>query len=93
MNDTATNHGAPTPPAPPTTEEIERLVRMHKEAAVLNRATIRTNFQQAIQDAVLSGEKKPDEETPFSSPEGTELGLLCMAFRAWAEGESMLGLS
>lgn len=95
MNDTATNHGAaiplpePAEPAAPppskssSPEEIERLVRMHKEAAVLNRVTIRTNFQQAIQDALLAKDEKNRRS----------VSALCTAFHQWAGGEANLGLS
>lgn len=68
---------------PPTPDEMEALSRMHREAANLNRLTIRTNFQQAIQDALLA----KDDKTRRS------VGALCTAFHQWAEGESLLGLN
>lgn len=68
---------------PPTPDEMEALSRMHREAANLNRLTIRTNFQQAIQDALLAKDEKARRYA----------GALCEAFLKWAEAEAKLGLN
>lgn len=63
--------------------EVNRLTAMNVQAARLNRVTIRTNFQQAIQDALLSTDPKARKDLP----------TLTATFRQWAEGESLLGLN
>lgn len=65
-------------PIPPSPEEIERLTKMHLDAADLNRVTIHTNFQQAIQDAILDPKQRKD------------LSKLAASFHQWAEGEALL---
>lgn len=69
-----------TPP-PPTAEELEAarkgLEEDMREAVPFNRLAIHTSFQRAIQEQVSS-----------SKPE--KVGMLCTAFRNFAEAESLL---
>lgn len=74
----AASPAAAEEPSPPSSEEIERLTKMHLDAADLNRVTIHTNFQQAIQDAILDPKQRKD------------LSKLAASFHQWAEGEALL---
>ncbi|MCB1203890.1 MAG: hypothetical protein KDN18_06500 [Verrucomicrobiae bacterium] len=75
---------AATPP-PPSPEEIaaqfeearQAFEHNAREAIPFNRLAIHTGFQQAIQAQVASA--KPEK-----------VGMLCTAFRNWAEAESLL---
>lgn len=71
--------GATQPP--PTPEQIEAarkdLENDMREAVPFNRLAIHTSFQRAIQEMVSS-----------SKPE--KVGMLCTAFRNFAEAESLL---
>lgn len=69
---------AEAPSSPPSSEEIKRLTRMHLDAADLNRVTIHTNFQQAIQEAILDPKQRKD------------LSRLAASFHQWADGEVAL---
>lgn len=69
------------PPPPPSPEQIEAARRAveedMREAVPFNRLAIHTGFQRAIQEQVASA--KPEK-----------VGMLCTAFRNYAEAESLL---
>lgn len=81
MPDNVTPIGSPVDSPAPTPEQVEAARKAveddMREAVPFNRLAIHVGFQRAIQAAVTS-----------AKPEKT--GVICSAFRAWAEGESML---
>lgn len=81
MPDNVTPIGSPADSPAPTPEQVEAARKAveddMREAVPFNRLAIHTGFQRVIQAALVGN--KPEKA-----------GSLCSAFRAWAEGESML---